>query len=137
MADIKTLKNNFECAVHAYMMEFCKKHGFFYDKSEWVGDNIGGVIEVADYFFNFDDIRLDIDTEQKVGNIEAWHDYCVEVGCIGGDTISVNYNSWCMGYRPYTDEQIKRMQELRRDIEKQKEMLKDMCKDFRGNQQNY
>lgn len=67
---IKLIKERYENAVHEYCMAFCQKHGYHYNPDGWVGGDVGGVIEVADMFVNFDDIRIDIDNEVPQGIFE-------------------------------------------------------------------
>jgi len=46
------------------------------------------------YTFSFDDIVIDLNTNQKAGFIKEWYSDC-RTKCI-----DINYNSYCMGLRP-------------------------------------
>lgn len=110
--DIKKLKKDFENAVHSYMIRFCDKHGCYYDPTFWVGNNIGGVVCVDDMFLDFEDIRYDIETEQPKRNIKDWYNYTSEqlkLQTYTDDIPQVNYKSWCMGLRPYNQEQLQKI----------------------------
>lgn len=129
--DAKKLKNDFECAVHAYMMAFCTKHDYHYDPSDWVGGEkgIGTIVLVGDMYFNFDDIRYDIDTDQPKDQIVKWYDYSYELSLLGENTHNVNYEHWCMGFRPYSPEQIEKMKHQKSKIQRMKDDLEKMAKE--------
>ena len=87
------LKENYEKAVNAYIDEFCKKQGCYLEY--WVSDDIGGIACFGDYaFFNFDEIRHDIDTKQPVGLIFDWI-----YDSVDNENKTINYKSYCMGLR--------------------------------------
>lgn len=110
-AHIDYLKTEYADIVGDYCQLFCQKHGFDYCPDEWVGGDVGGVLQVNDdYFFNFDDMRYDIDNDVEKGVFMEWYEYSVEVEFVEG-TRNVNYRSWCMGYRPYTADQLKAMRD--------------------------
>lgn len=73
---IAILKNEFDLLANEYVKIFCEKQDMYFDF--WVGDEIGGVASVGDYFFNLDDIRYDIDSKIKKGEILDWQDYVIE-----------------------------------------------------------
>lgn len=93
---MKTLKAKYERIVDAYIKEFEKKQDM--ELEHWVGDEVGGICSFGDVlFFSFDDIRLDIDTNQPKGQIIDWLYDTMERN--GG---RINYKSWSMGLR-YSD----------------------------------
>jgi len=58
------LQINLENAINDYIRVFVKKHG--YEFSYWVSGEVGGIACFIDqYYFNFDDIRNDIDKKVK------------------------------------------------------------------------
>jgi hypothetical protein len=84
------LQKNYRKAVTAYIKAFAAKQGLeFYG---WVGDHFGEVAVFADAYIDFCDIVLDLDTEQPAGLILEWY-FSIE------SEKSVNYRSYCMGYR--------------------------------------
>lgn len=72
------MKQAYNKAVSAYIKAFCKKQDLQFDF--WVCDDPGTVAFFGDYCFNFDDIRFDLDTEQKKNLILRWHDWRVDRG---------------------------------------------------------
>lgn len=93
------LKTKFQQVCMDYLGAFMRKHGFFdentgeYADFDWVGDEIGGIANIADHFINFDDIRRDIDEEVSKDKYFEYYDYCVE------NESRINYKSYLMGAR--------------------------------------
>jgi len=72
-----TLKKRFEAVANEYLLKFIKKQDLDFDG--WIGDDVGGIASfICQYFFNFDDIRYDIDNKCKKGLILHWQDDCLE-----------------------------------------------------------
>lgn len=88
---MSNLKEQYEKIVNKYTDRFCKKHGLELDF--WVADDIGGVAMLGDYFFSFNDIRLDIDTNQKKEAIFEWYEIMLE------SNVNINYYNWIKGFR--------------------------------------
>ena len=89
------LKENYEMAVGEYMAVFCKKQEMYFDY--WVGDEVGEVAAMGDCFFNFSDIKRDIDLNMPVGAIVEWH--WQQVDNHYENKPSINYRSYCMGLK--------------------------------------
>ena len=92
---INQLKKEYEAICNEYIEMFCKKQDMiFYG---WVAGQIGGVAYTSDFFFNFSDIMLDINTNQKKGFILDWYDDILDMA-MAGKTI-INYVSYIKGLR--------------------------------------
>ena len=85
------LKKEFNTIVNKYLKVFETKQELYFDY--WVGDYVGEIAVFGDFFFNFDDIRLDIDNNIVSGKIIDWYDWSVE-----NEDTTVNYKSWVKGY---------------------------------------
>ena len=68
----KQLKLNLEEAINAYVADFCLKHDVEFEG--WIGNVSGEKGLFNDYYFDFSDIRLDIDTKQSENTIFEWYD---------------------------------------------------------------
>ena len=90
------LKDNYEKAVNAYIKAFEDKHECYLDY--WVGGNIGEIACFGDSFFNFYDIKLDIDTLQPTPSIFDWQSDGIDYYFTGKER-SINYRSWVAGMR--------------------------------------
>lgn len=74
----ETAKAKFEHATSLYLMIFCIKHEFDIKDGYWIGDQVGGIFTIGDYFFNFSDIKLDIDLNAPDDAIIEWSDYSLK-----------------------------------------------------------
>lgn len=89
------LQKDFNAAVEAYVKAFERKHKIKFE--HWPGDYIGTVACMGDYFFNFKDMRYDIDNKLPEPMIFEWSD--AEIDAYRNGTGKVNLNSWAMGLR--------------------------------------
>ena len=88
------MKQEFEIICQKYIDAFCKKQEMFFDY--WVADEIGIICQIGDYFFNFDDIRFDIDNDIPKGKIIDWYDEQLEKNYMVdyGELKSISYKNW-------------------------------------------
>lgn len=92
-----TLQERYEKVCQAYITRFERKQGL--ELEFWLDDKVGSIACFGDiYFFSFDDIRYDMDTDQPVWQIIQW----LEDSTFRSKHI--NYKSYCMGAR-YSGEQ--------------------------------
>lgn len=125
------IKERFENAVHEYCHAFCQKHEFDYDPDAWVGEDVGGVLEINEglMYVDFDDIRLDINKDAPKGAFEVYYEYSVECEFVDGAK-QMNYRSWLNGYRPYTAEQLRKMHEAQTKVMKSKQELEMLMNEY-------
>lgn len=90
--DISELKQRYESACNDFVKIFCEKQGMEFEG--WVADDVGGIANCSDFFFNLSDIVLDVTKEQPKGKIVKWYDdNCLFEGK------SINYYSYIHGLR--------------------------------------
>ena len=121
------LRENYDRVCNAYLMAFCEKHGFDYADAaqSWVGGDVGGITECADYIVRMGDIITDIDMDAPEDEYVKYYDYCLRVGSIaGGELKTPNYERWLRGCPRMDEEQIKRLEELQQDIRSAETVLK-------------
>lgn len=117
---ISELEKSFIKIVELYITKFEKKHG--YEFSDWVSGNVGEMAcFIEQYYFNFDDIRYDIDNNVKKGLIFQWQDEGVE----NGAKDNINFRSYVMGAR------FQMLKDKDLVVLKKKSYLKIIC--FNGN----
>jgi len=87
---MKRLKGNYNKIALRYIQEFSRKHGLIFDG--WIGGRIGEVAEFSDYYFDYRDIRTDIDLDVNPGKIFNWYDKDLEAGMNG--EIFMNYENY-------------------------------------------
>jgi hypothetical protein len=85
----------YEKAVESYAIAFCEKHGFDLKDADWVNNEPGTILCVADYFFDFREIKYDIDNDVPKEMMIRYYDYCLDLHHTGGKP--VNYKNWLNG----------------------------------------
>jgi len=88
------LKIDYDKIVDAYLQKFIEKHDCC-ELEYWIGEP-GDIAVLGDYFFNFSDIKYDIDNDVEKSLIWEWYDFNVSYK----GSHSINLNTWIMGYRP-------------------------------------
>jgi hypothetical protein len=89
------LKLTYEAACTNYLAAFMEKYDLSCDPEPWVGNEVGTVAEVGDYFFDFQDIKRCVDEDVTFDTLIEWYDYNIEVSILRLPTI--NLKSWLMG----------------------------------------
>lgn len=96
------LSEKYEEICTLYVEAFLRKHHLFdadtgeYSSYEWTADEVGGILEVDDYYIGFRDILYDIDNEVDKDKYDEYYQHNVDFGTEG---ISVNYRSYLRGAR--------------------------------------
>lgn len=123
-AHIELLKSEYESVVGDYCQAFCTKHGYEYCPDDWLGGDVGGIIEIGDMFINFDDIRTDVDNGIPEKVFSEWYWYGLRLHELGLPK-SINLRSYAMGAPlPYSEEDLKRIEEAIRRVNEAEECLK-------------
>ena len=89
---IDKLKKDYEKACKEYIKLFCEKQDLGFDG--FVNDDIGGIALCSDFFFNFQDIVLDVNAKIPKGVIIDWYDAQLE-----NPEKAINYYSYTKGLR--------------------------------------
>ena len=118
-------KRKYEDAIEEYVRLFCEKHKILYPDADiwWVGDEPGTLLYLIDHYFNFQDIKLDVDSDTRETEIFEWYDYSLVLGELGAK--NVTYENWLKGVRPYTPEQLEEIKKLHKKVEEAKKELLD------------
>jgi len=88
---IERLKQDLEDAISVYVAIFCKKHDLSFEG--WAGDKSGEIGQFGDYYFDFSQIRYDLETDQPKDNLIKWYDYSLELAM--QQKTFMNYETWC------------------------------------------
>ncbi len=129
----KELRKNFENAVEDYCKAFCKKYELEdYSPDMWVGDHIGGIIEVSDYFFNFDDVKYCIDNDVDWMELTTWYDYCIELKSISSDLPVPNLDKWIKGCTRLSADDIIKLNLARKKIDIAEKELKNLIEEYKS-----
>ena len=83
------LKTKYNKIVEQYLIAFVEKQDLDIENCYWVADRIGEILSVNEqYYFNFNDIRFDVDNNVKERLIFRWQDECIE------NNLKVNYENY-------------------------------------------
>ena len=89
-----TLSERYEEVVNEYLDLFCKKHDVYH--SGWIGGQVGGLIEISECYFRFEDIKTDIDLNAlNDKNNSIWDWYWSNMD----EEQQINYYSYVKGLR--------------------------------------
>lgn len=121
--DLNKLKNDWEKLTIEYVKFFCEKHEMYYEEDSWVGNKIGEIICIGDYYIDFSDIKYDIDNNVPEEKFDLWYWKSLEVYQITGKNY-MSYESFCKGAPDiWSDEKLKKIKELQKRAEEAKEEL--------------
>ena len=121
------LRLAYEAAVENYLSAFMKQYDLSCDPEPWVGNEIGTIAEVGDYFFSFYDIKRCVDENVKWEDLIEWYDYTTEVSILGLTTI--NLKSWLMGAPRVNQTRIKEIKAKRKELD---ELIEETRKENGG-----
>jgi hypothetical protein len=121
------LRLAYEVACTNYLSAFMKQYDLSCDPEPWVGNEIGTIAEVGDYFFSFYDIKRCVDENVKWEDLIEWYDYNIEVGILGLTTI--NLKSWLMGAPRVNQMRIEEIKAKRKELE---ELIEETKKENGG-----
>lgn len=112
--EVKDLYNK---GCNEYLRLFCEKHEYDYEdaKDSWVGNSVGGIVCVGDYFVDIATLKADIDMDAPVDEFLKWYDYCTDVAEFGLTT--PNYESWLRGCPRTSKEALSNLRSLKKALD--------------------
>jgi hypothetical protein len=116
----------YEVACTRYLAAFMEKYDLSCDPEPWVGNEVGTIAEVGDYFFDFQDIKRCVDEDVEWQDLIEWYDYNIEVGTLGLTTI--NLKSWLKGAPRIDQMRIEEIKAKRKELE---ELIEETKKEAR------
>ena len=125
----KQLKEQWEEACNAYLLELSNMFGWdmLDTYGSWVGDDVGGVFTYGDfYFISMEDIRYCVDNKVTFEEFNQYSEYNSAACSLGFDNI--NLRSWHMGCPRLPKEAIERLQNMKEELYRETERLKDGLK---------
>ena len=109
------LRLAYEAAVTNYLAAFMEQYDLSCDPEPWVGNEIGTIAEVGDYFFGFDDIKRCVDEDVEWQDLIEWYYYNLECSTLGLYTI--NLKSWLNGAPRVNQTRIKEIKAKRKELD--------------------
>lgn len=94
--DTRSLADEYKAVCNAYVTAFCDKHKLVSSIGDgWVGNDIGSVYSIGDFFVPFDDMRIDIDKDVDENEYFAYTSYVLQCAELG--VCSPNFANWIKG----------------------------------------
>ena len=122
------VKRRYEDAVNDYVELFCS-HEHIDNDGYWVGDNIGGIMEICDHFLDFKDIKYAVDNETPIDSIFKWSDYVTDIAALGC-TKTITYKDWCDDQPlPYSSDDLFKINAAHQRVVEAQEILQQCIQD--------
>lgn len=109
------LKLEYENVCRKYAKAFTERHGYDYSDGDWVGCEIGGILEMGDYSVDFATIQYDVDNLPHVNEFYYYYDYCQDAYNFGFAV--PNYRSWCKGCPRVSGKKFEELKERRKQLD--------------------
>lgn len=115
--EVTQLKTRYEELCNEYLRLFCNKHEFDYEdaKQNWVGGDVGGIVECGDFFVGFDVILTDINLDVKEEEFEEWYYYTLDAHEFG--LHAPNFEHWVRGCPRMPKEKIEKIRQAKTELQ--------------------
>ena len=120
---ISELLDSFNAIVLKYTKKLCEQLGFK-DEPNWINDEIGGVLEICDYFLDFSDVRYIVDNDIDFDEFYEWYDYVTTLKMINYGICTPTLKSWHEGCPRKTKSDIEKLKQLKKNVEEAEEILR-------------
>ena len=132
---MKELEKKYKDICNEYIAEFLDKHDLNINDYEfnewWINNEVGGLVNLDDCAFNFDDIRYDVDHDIPGDQIFQWYWNRIERYELG--LTYMNYPAFCKGaLDPIPADKMKKIRESKQKLnELQQELMEQVreCRD--------
>lgn len=120
-----TLKQDYEKLADRYANAFSIR---YLDGADyyWVGGDFGGIIEICDYFVEYDTIRYSIDNDLPEEDLFSWINYGITVGMIDERIKVPTLDEWAHGDRGIPKEQLESLEKASREVTLAEMRLRDL-----------
>ena len=123
----RKLKQSYENAVNAILRAFCDKHDFDYLAADWVGNEVGDIACVADYFVGMQTMIHDLSSNAPEEDFFEWHDYILQLESLGIRN-TPTFKHWIMGCSRKSEAEMEELWKAHQRIDEAKMMLEDLIK---------
>lgn len=120
----KELIQSFSDIANKYLDALCGQFGLSKADTMWIGEEVGGVVEVSDYFISFDEIRFIVDNNIGFNEFDEWYDYVNTLKMINYDICTPTLKSWHEGCPRKTKSEIEKLKQLKKNVEEAEEILR-------------
>ena len=111
------LAERYKALANDYLSEFVRCTGIHDKSMMWVGDEIGGIACIGDYFVDYKTIRYVVDNHISFDEFDQWYEYCNEVGMISEVLETPSIKDWfCEDYTPIAPENREHLRRLKSEF---------------------
>lgn len=132
---MQILKGKFDNLANEYLKAFIDKYYTYDDGSKadtyWIGKEIGGVVEIGDEYYNFNDIRYCIDNDVKKEQLWSWYDYTLRLGLIDSNIPTPNLKSWIAGCPRLSEQEINDLEYRQHKIQALQHEFEELCNNYK------
>lgn len=130
---IRHLKEQWEKACNAYLLELVNTWDLDTSYGFWIADDVGGTYAYGDvYFLSMEDIKYCVENNLTREEYVEYQEYNSDACSLGFDNI--NLRSWHNGCPRLTKEQIQHLYDLKKELNDETERLKEQLKNGKNNQ---
>ena len=115
------LARNYQRACNAYVQAFCEKHNLELPQvwERWVGDEVGQIAVIGDYFVSMRTIVTDIEDDIPEHKFFEWYDWSLE------DGNDLSFKAWL---NPYKEDVIhEKTQKIKELTDEFNSFLDEIC----------
>ena len=122
------LQRRWKNVCEEYLVSFCDKHEINPKTARWVGDEVGGVADLGDYFVDLLTIIYDVDNHIEKDKFFNWYNKQLEYADLNMKYL--NYQSFCKGApQPKTDEELEAIRKAKKAVEDAQRELNELIND--------
>lgn len=122
---IQTLKNMFKTVKEEYQKKFIEMYDFDSTDCYWIEN----VLYVADYYFDFYDIKFAVDNSIEFEFLDKWCDYSLTVYENFHERVTLQ--EYKTGILPYKEEDIESLQKLQKEKNHIEAEIDDLINDMK------
>lgn len=123
---IETLKNMFKTVKEEYQKKFIEMYDFGLTDCYWIEN----VFYVADYYFDFYDIKFAVDNAIGFEFLDKWCDYSLTVYENFHERVTLQ--KYKIGILPYKEEDIENLQKLQKEKNHIEAEIDDLINDMKN-----
>jgi hypothetical protein len=119
--------DKWETFTNKLVEHFIKKYFELEDEEitvDWIGDDVGSVCMINDYFFNMSDIKFCLKNNVEVNKLFEWYDYVIET-----PDEYINLNSFNMGAESVIKSRKESLEKSKIAVEESEKLFFKMLKD--------
>ena len=109
-----TLKKRYEKLADDYLHEFVRMMNLSGSDLFWLGDDVGTMACIDDWYIEYEDIRTAVDNHVSFKNFNEWYDYSTDVSEIDDNLFIPTLEAWLNGaFQPIPQKRRDELKQLK------------------------